>query len=237
MNFRQIFLGILIVLILYLVYTYIFRDSTSSNLYKGGNAKQAQVIDPKKLPGNKGSVDFTFSIWIYVNSWQYRYGSEKTIFRRISKKGNDVMPEVALAASTNDLKITLTHYPKEGIDDVGQTDSWMVHNIPLQKWCNILLSTNNRAVDTYIDGKLVNTHVLAGVPKTDAEAPVLLTPDDGFSGETSKFRYIARSINPREAYEIYREGPGGNWLTDLLSQYKLKFSFLKNNEEVNSFEI
>ena len=57
------------------------------------------------------------------------------------------------------------------------------------------------------------------------------------SGETSKFRYIARSINPREAYEIYREGPGGNWLTDLLSQYKLKFSFLKNNEEVNSFEI
>ena len=54
-------MGILIVLILYLVYTYIFRDSTSSNLYRGGNAKQAQVIDPKKLPGNKGSVDFTFS--------------------------------------------------------------------------------------------------------------------------------------------------------------------------------
>ena len=149
----------------------------------------------------------------------------------------DPISTIALAASTNDLKLTLTHYPKAGTDDVGQTDSWMVHNISLKKWCHIFMSTNNRAVDTYIDGKLVNTHVLAGVPKTDAEAPVLLTPDDGFSGETSKFRYIARSINPREPYEIYREGPGGNWFTDLLSQYKLKFSFLKNNEEVNSFEI
>ena len=68
-------------------------------------------------------------------------------------------------------------------------------------------------------------------------APVFLCPDGGFSGETSKFRYIARTISPREAYEIYREGPGGNWLSDLLNQYKLKLSFLKDNEEINSFEI
>ena len=75
------------------------------------------------------------------------------------------------------------------------------------------------------------------------KAPIEVCPkksgsdEAGFEGEISKFRYISRTINPREAYEIYREGPGGNWFTDLLSQYKLKFSFLKNNEEVNSFEI
>ena len=69
------------------------------------------------------------------------------------------------------------------------------------------------------------------------DAPIWLTPDGGFSGETSKFRYISRTISPREAYAIYREGPGSNWLSDLLNQYKLKFSFLKDNEEINSFEI
>ena len=68
-------------------------------------------------------------------------------------------------------------------------------------------------------------------------APVYVTPDGGFSGETSKFRYLARVISPREAYEIYREGPGGNWLSDLLNQYKLKISFLKGSEEINSFQI
>ena len=52
-----------------------------------------------------------------------------------------------------------------------------------------------------------------------------------------KFRYTSRSINPREAYEMLREGPERNWLSDLLGQYKMKSSFMKNNEEINSFSI
>ena len=78
---------------------------------------------------------------------------------------------------------------------------------------------------------------------TIGAAPVMVSPQQdngelgGFSGQTSKFRYIARTVSPREAYEIYREGPGGNWLSDLLNQYKMKLSFIKGNEEINSFEI
>ena len=237
MNFKKILLGVILLVILYLVYYYIFSDSTSTNLYNGGNAKNVIKIDAKNLTGNPASVDFTFSIWIYINSWQYRYGNVKTIYRRTDPQSSNVSPELALASSTNDLSISLTTFPDTGSSPVGQVDSWVVHNIPIQRWCNIIISTNNRAVDTYIDGKLVNTHVLSGVPKMYKEAPVFLTPDGGFSGETSKFAYIPRTINPREAYAIYREGPGTNWFADLISQYKVKFSFLKNNEELNSFEI
>ena len=61
--------------------------------------------------------------------------------------------------------------------------------------------------------------------------------DGGFAGEVAKFRYYARTLSPREAYQVYREGPGGNWFYDLLGQYKVKFSFLKRGEEINSFEI
>ncbi len=223
--------------ILYLVYIWIFQDATSASLYNGGNAKNEAIINATQLPGNKTSIDFTFSIWIYVNSWQYRYGVPKIIYTRFDKKGNSVAPEVALAGSTNDLSITMTTYPARGSQDISTPNTWTVHNIPLQKWCNIIVSTNNRAVDTYIDGKLVNTHVLKGVPKLINPSPIVVTPNTGFSGETSKLKYFARTINPREAYEIYREGPGGNWLTDLITQYKIKLSFLKDNEEINSFEI
>ncbi len=236
MDFKRILLGVIVVIILYLVYIYVFKDGTSSTLYSGGNAKNGVTIKATKLPGNKASVDFTFSIWVYVNSWQYRYGYQKVIYRRVNQGQTTVSPEVSLGAATNDLSITMSIFDSNK-GGIVPGKSLTVNNIPIQKWCNIVISTNNRAVDTYIDGKLVNTHVLAGVPAMNKNAPVQLTPDGGFSGETSKFRYIARTISPREAYEIYREGPGGNWLSDLLNQYKLKFSFLKDNEEINSFEI
>ena len=236
MDFKRILLGVIVVIILYLVYIYVFKDGTSSTLYSGGNAKNGVTIKATKLPGNKAAADYTYSIWIYINSWQYRYGYQKVIYRRKGKGGATVCPEVSLGAATNDLAITMAIMDKSG-GGIVQGKSWTVNNIPIQKWCNIIVTTNGRSVDTYIDGKLVNTHVLSGVPAIAENAPVMLTPDGGFSGETSKFRYIARTISPREAYEIYREGPGGNWLSDLLNQYKLKLSFLKDNEEINSFEI
>ena len=123
-----------------------------------------------------------------------------------------------------------------------------IENIPLQRWVHIMVSTNNRAVDAYIDGKLVKTTVSANSPPytltgQKAEAPIKVCPKPdggekgGFEGEISKFRYIARTVNPREAYEIYREGPGGNWLTSAVNAYKLKLSFMKDEEEVSSFSI
>ena len=236
MNFKKILLGVIVVIILYLIYVYVFKDGTSSTLYSGGNAKNAVTIKATKLPGNKASVDFTFSIWIYVNSWQYRYGYQKVIYRRVNAGQTTVSPEVSLGAATNDLSITMSIFDS-GKGGIVPGKSWTVNNIPIQKWCNIVISTNNRAVDTYIDGKLVNTNVLKGVPMTNKSYSAFLCPDGGFAGEISKFKYFARTISPREAYEIYREGPGGNWLSDLMNQYKLKLSFLKDNEEINSFEI
>ena len=234
MSFKTILLGVIVVVILYLVWKYVFADNTNQSLSMGGNAKNKQTILASSLPGNPASIDFTFSIWIYVDNWQYQYSKPKVIFRRTNSATNTLSPSVALAPSTNDLDISLTTFSATSTSNV---DNWSIQNIPIQKWCNIIISTNTRAVDTYIDGKLVNTHVLEGVPSTDKNAPIFVTPDGGFAGETSKFRYYSRSISPREAYDIYREGPGSNWLSDMLSQYKLKFAFLKNNEEINSFEI
>ena len=233
MDGKKILLGVIVLLILYFVYIYVFKDSSSTNLYSGGNAKNAKTIKATKLPGNPASVSYTYSIWIYVNSWQYRYGQVKQIFYRSASatpNPSSVLPELSLGGSKNDLAITV------GLRG-GQSESWNINNIPLQKWCNIIIATTTRAVDTYIDGKLVNTHTLPGVPMTSQDANITLTPNGGFDGETAKFRYYSRTISPREAYEIYREGPGSNWLSDLLNQYKIKLSFLKDNEEINSFSI
>ena len=234
MNFQTIILGVIIVVIFYLVWKYVFSDNTTASLSMGGSAKTLRTINATSLPGNPSSVDFTFSIWIYVDNWQYQYGKPKVIFRRSNSKSGSICPSVSLAPSTNDLDISLSTISDSA---GGAVDSWSIQNNKKKKWCSIILATNNRTVDTYIDGKLVNTHLLSGVPNIDKNANINLTPDKGFSGATSKFNYFSRTISPREAYDIYKEGPGGNALSDLLNKYKLKLSFMKDNEEVTGFEL
>ena len=233
MDLKTILLGVIVIVILYLVWKYVFADNTNQSLSMGGSAKTKREITDT-LPGNLESVNYTFSVWIYVDNWQYKYSKPKVIFRRTNSKTNTVSPSLSLAPSTNDLDISMTTSTATNSANV---DNWSIQNIPIQKWCSIIIAVNNRTVDTYIDGKLVNTNVLSGVPKMDKDSNVVLTPDGGFSGATSKFRYFSRTINPREAYDIYREGPGGNALTDMLNKYKLKLSFMKDNEEKYGFEI
>ena len=56
MNFKKILLGVIVVIILYLVYIYVFKDGTSSTLYSGGNAKNAVKIKMNRGKNQKPKV-------------------------------------------------------------------------------------------------------------------------------------------------------------------------------------
>lgn len=229
---KTILLWVIVVLVIYCVYYFYFRDTTTVNLATMHNARVSKVIAAEKLPGAAGTNDFTYSMWIYVNNWNYQYGKRKIILRR-SNKANEVCPMISLGATTNDLECTLATY--SGSDSSASLeDTCPVKNIPLQKWVNIILTTQTRSVDVYIDGKLVKTCLLQGVSKLDSSADVQLCPEGGFSGFVAKLRYYARSINPREAYDIYREGYSDSWGSELANKYKVKLSFFHENNEVNS---
>ena len=65
-----------------------------------------------------------------------------------------------------------------------------------------------------------------------------ITPGSGFEGYTSNTQYLNDAVNPRQAWNIYKEGPGGgNFFANMLNKYRLKIAFLKDNQEVGSFDI
>jgi hypothetical protein len=234
---KKIILIILMIILFLLLIHYLMKDS--NKLSELTSAETSQTITASDLPDGESSSNFTYSIWFYIDDWNYKYGDKKILFARI---GNKVLcPKVFFTPSINNLVVELSVYPSETNTINGDLPSTTftcgIPNIPIQKWCNFLMTSYGRTMDLYLDGKLVKTCVLTGVPKIESSAPVYITPNGGFSGWTSSFKYWGESANPQKAWNIYKEGYGGNWLGNLFGQYSIKISIVEGDTEETTITI
>lgn len=239
---REILLILLALVVIYVIYLLFFKDSKKTTLVSSHNAKESTIISANKLP-NSNSNNFTYSCWVYINDWNYRFGEQKVVFGRLDQN-RDPCPSVVLGANQNNLDITLSVYPDtsetQEIVMPARVHTCQVQNIPIQKWVCIILTVNNRALDIYLDGKLVRTCMLPGVPRVAPSSDVYLTPNGGFDGFVKDFEYHSYAVNPNQAYNIYKDGLGGSifsGISDFANKYRLKIAFVENQKEVNSFEL
>lgn len=223
-------MNVLLIIVLFLVVVYIlsWMFNGTKTLSSFASAKTQLIIPSTSMPQGS-SVNYAYSIWIYIDDWSYRYGEEKIIFLR-GTIGSAFMPSLSLAPTDNTLDVNVS------MDD-NTSFEYSVPNIPLQKWTNLIVSLNNKSMDTYINGKLVKTVVLTSLPSMDPNASIYLTPNGGFSGYTSRFNYWSDSINPQEAWNVYKNGPGGNIFSNFLNQYKIQLSFMKGDDVKASLTI
>jgi hypothetical protein len=241
MGVKSILLFVIILVLLIIVIHYIMKDSTTlSGLISG---QTMQKIEPTSLATSSTSgntSNFTYSIWFFIDDWNYRYGEPKVIFGRMTSGSGEKepCPSVVLGPLQNNILVSLAVYP--GLDQAPEDGkNFIVHNcpvanVPIQKWCNLLISAYGRTLDLYLDGKLVRTCVLPGVAKIDSSAPVYITPNGGFSGWTSKFQYWPDSCDPQKAWNIYQAGYGGSMLGNLFGKYTVKISLMEGDTEDSS---
>jgi hypothetical protein len=236
MNLRKILFGAVVVIILYIFYTTLFADKTKSSLLKLHDGKT-----PYKIVKSIGaSSNYTYSFWIYINDYNYRYSAKKEIISRgVDSNGSTpekVYPRIYLGENQNDIHIDITY-----TDDTGTKDHKIViKNIPLQRWNHFIMTKSGSNVDIYIDGKLVKTSIIPGTPvtvgvETEIEVAKADSEPFGFAGYLSKLNYFSTAINTREAYSMYKEGYGSGMLGNFFNRFKLKFAFMQDNKETSSF--
>jgi hypothetical protein len=173
---------------------------------------------------NAPATNFGYSIWFYVNDWNYRYGQPKVIFGRMGGasspgggssvsglSGLDPCPAVVLGPIENNISVSLGCFPGHDGKPSTSSGSTVVHtcsiaNVPLQRWVNLIISVYGRSMDLYMNGKLVRTCLLPGIASVSPRAPIFVTPKGGFSGWTSKLQYFPDSLNPQQAWNIYTQG-------------------------------
>jgi hypothetical protein len=243
---------ILVIVLILMFLRYLFSDPYTLQEMQDG--KVTSSINSTSLATNSAGVpsnNFAYSIWFYINDWNYRYGEPKVIFGRMGGKstnskgsvpgvsGVDPCPAVVLGAIENNISISLSCYPgsnqkpKKGGNAVIHTCT--VANVPIQKWVNLTISVYGRTLDIYIDGKLVRTCLLPGIANINNNADIFVTPAGGFNGWTSRLQYYPGPLNPQEVWNIYVKG-FSNW-SNMFNTYQVQLSVLENGKTHSSVTI
>jgi len=252
MNILSIILLIVVIVIVYMIIKYAFTDPyTLQNIQSGKTTSTISYTSLATNGSNVPSSNFAYSIWFYINDWNYRYGEAKVVFGRMGAKstngsttssidgvsGLDPCPAVVLGAIENNLAVSLGCYPNVDSQPLTSGETTVVHtcsiaNVPIQKWVNLVVSVYGRTMDLYIDGKLVRTCLLPGVASINNTSNVYVTPMGGFDGWTAKFQYYPNSLNPQEVWNIYAKGYS-SWLS-IFNTYNIQVSLVQNGNTQSS---
>jgi len=157
--------------------------------------------------------------WMYVKDWNYGYGREKPVLQRSDTSDPNVMnPSVSLHPTDNVLRIKVSIFPSSEsavsvatpapANDPGSAQDVFVcevPNIPLQSWFSVSMTVFERNLDVYIDGMLVKSCFMHGVPKPVA-GDVRISPDGGFSGVVCDVNTTNKMLNPADAMSFYEYG-------------------------------
>lgn len=252
--------GVLVLILVILLLYVLIRYATDGSKVQTGivEALKMQTVSHKNLAaGSVAASNFSHCIWFYIDDWNYNYGTYKPLLLRTPTtpaetalvpglKVQNVCPAVILGSQNNTMDIFQTIFQTGNatssntmtIDGI-QYNKCTVTNIPIQKWCCLIVSFYGRTCDIYLDGKLIRTCVMDGVAKVDKDADMYITPGiitgkGSFKGWTSNYQFFPNSTNPQQAYDFYKKGFGGNWLSNLLNM-EVKVTFSKNGQVEKEF--
>lgn len=257
MDLKIIIGVVIVVIILYLIWSYFF--TSIKVLMSFQNASTLNCISGKDV-AQSGLSNYSFSTWVYIGDWSVNYSSCKNIIC-IRKSplvgGTGTLFQLYLDPTRNDLHIYVkdqsSSLPDSSANCSISKSTCSVTNFPVQSWVNISISVYNRAVDVYIDGKLVRTCPLTNVAESIGEGSTIyigggsgsgtncggVTDLKGFSGYIASVLYNPDIISPQDAWNTYAKGYSNSplGLNNLFQRYKLEFAFLKDNNVIKSFKI
>lgn len=178
--------------------------------------------DMLPVPPINGGLEYSFSLWVYLASWDYKFNQQKII---LYWKGKTIKDEIILNCKCLDkcstikkrsmigkyggLKVFLCE--KENNLGVsislldGSEETVYIKNFPIQKWMNIIIVLKLRNFDIFLNGSLYGNRFLENLPLF-GKHKLLINPVGGFDGYVSNLKYYNRAINYSEIKKIFKGG-------------------------------
>lgn len=192
------------------------------------DASSELVIPAASAPPSAGSNGaYGIQYWMYIKDWNYNFGKEKNVLSRSDPTNVSIMsPNVTLHPTDNSLKVSVSVFPDSSggtsktepapAGHSGASDDVFVcevPNVPLQTWVAVSITVFGRNLDVYLNGKLVKSCVLSGVPKP-AIGDIHVNKEGGFSGYVCGLRHYPQMLTPTDASAFYGAGTSCTAATD-----------------------
>jgi len=212
-----IFMFILLLNVGISVISWLTKPSASPKLING-MIDATQMITFTQDPSLNGSatiyrsnnatdgIEFTWSVWIFINNLQYLEGQYKHVFY----KGNNNLesnglnfpnnaPGLYIAPNTNALVVMMNTF-----NDINEET--VIPDIPLNKWVNVIIRCQNNKLDIYVNGTITRSVQLMGVPKQNY-GDVYVAGNGGFNGYISNLWYYNYALGTSDIANISSKGP------------------------------
>lgn len=173
------------------------------------DGKTRTVLPAAQVPIGSGAA-YGLQFWMYIQDWDYRFGQPKNVLRRVAPNATAIQnPEITLHPTDNSLQVSVSIFPTgdpaTGTSATGDRFTCTVENVPLQKWFAVSTTVFQRNLDIYIDGRLVKSCVLPGVPRP-AVGDIILNDAGGFSGSLCNVYTYGTMLEPEDARKFFSAG-------------------------------
>ena len=200
------------------------------------NSSNAVTI--KRSVNSTSGVEFTWSVWVFIDNLQYLSGQ----YRHIFHKGNDQLsntglnfpnnaPGLYISPNTNALVVIMNTF-----NDINE--EVVIPNIPINKWMNVIIRCQNDKLDIYINGTITKSIQLKGVPKQNY-GDVFVAMNGGFDGYISNLWYYNYALGTTAISNLVNSGPnlkmtGSSSFANKMSKYlSLRWYFYGSGDSYN----
>jgi hypothetical protein len=218
--------GLVLIVIGVLFYNYIRKQQGLPPVSLGGGTQSSGDKTPSPVDGSKKTVisagevpigsgsDYGLQFWMFIKDWDYKFGQEKEIVKRISPTGPDTNPFITLHPTDNSLQVRVSIYPQAPdagaasaptTSSTGDSFTCTVENVPLQSWFSVSTTVFQRNLDIYINGRLVKSCVLPGIPKP-VVGDIVIGDNGGFSGSVCNLNSYGTMLGPDDARAFFAAG-------------------------------
>ena len=178
------------------------------------DGKTKTMITAAELPGGSGS-EYSVQYWMFIKDWDYKFGQEKQILKRVAASGSTAAsPYITLHPTDNTLQVRVSVFPTDSAagasvptntSTTGDSFTCTVENVPLQSWFSVTATVFQRNLDIYINGRLVKSCVLPGVPRP-VSGDLVIGDAGGFSGNVCNVHVYPNMLGPNDAKAFFDAG-------------------------------